>query len=609
MIPRQGRVAIRQTAQKPPQPQYSAYSFPGPSLGWVSDQNLAVSQPGAAYILENIFPTATGGIMRRGCSAQANLATAVVPLQLTGTVGTTAASATVTGAGTLFESELSDGDSIIIDGETYTVDAIASDTSLTLVEDADATLAGEDAFKVTYLADPAIKSLFAYETGSVARLFAGADGGIFDVTAMDDPAFAHTVADGYFSTAQYTSTDGTRYVRGVNGVDASWVYDGSDFSTTPTLTFASPDDANTSDILDFVWVYKNRFFFIEKNSLVVWYLPVGQVGGELVRLDLGGVFGLGGRLVFGGTWSIESGDGLNSFCVFATDKGEFAVYAGADPSSASDWSRVGTYVVGKPKGPKAFAYRGGDILVATDIGFVALSSALQKDAATVALSALSAPIENEWRNASQRRVEGDWNVAVWTEGQMVAVALPTGSQQTATWFVANVRTNRWSAFTGWDASCVQPFAGRLFFGSPNGKVYEANTTGADDGAPYVGVYVPVFDQLGHPGVKAIHMARAVMRSSPLTVEQLTVHSDFNVNLPPPPDASPTQAQNQWGVGQWGSAIWGGDNERNIQDRWRNMLGEGEAVTIAHQVTSAGGTPLDTEFIRTDVLFTIGEIQV
>lgn len=535
MIPRQGRVAVRQTAQRPPQPQYKAYSFPGPSLGWVSDQNLAISQPGAAYVLENVFPTATGGIMRRGCANQADIS----------------------------------GEAVVT--------------------------------------DPAIRSMFAYESGGLEQLFAAADGGIFDVTIQNSPVLEYELSSSRISTAQYTSTDGIRFVRGVNGADEAWVYDGATFGTTPALTFAAPDAANTSDILDFVWVYRNRFFFIQKDSFTLWYLPVGQIGGELVRLDLGGEFRLGGKLIFGGTWSIESGDGLNSLMVVATDKGEVAVFQGSNPGDANDWLRVGVYTIGEPKGPQAFAYRGGDLLVATNMGLVMLSAALQKDAITVALTALSAPIENEWRQAVQQR-SGDWQVAVWSAHQMLAIALPTGSQQDRLWLVANARTNKWAAFTGWDATSLQVFNDRLFFGTPDGIVYEANTTGSDDGVPYTATYVPVFDQLGVPGVKAVHMARAVMRSSPRTIEQLSVHADFRLRLPNAPDASPTQAQNQWGVGQWGSAIWGGNNEQDVQDVWRNMFGEGEAITIAHQVTSGGAAPLDTEFIRTDVLFTVGEMQ-
>lgn len=536
MLPRQGRVAVRQTAQKPQQPQYTAYSFPGPSLGWVSDQNLAMSQPAAAYMLDNIFPTATGGVLRRGCEEYNDL-----------------------GA----EPEYDGGP---------------------------------------------VRSMFAYESGSIGRLFASVDGGIFETTSKGTITLEHALTDGYCATAQYTSTDGTRYVRGVNGVDDAWVYDGATFDTTPALTFAPPFEAKTSSDLNFTWVYKNRFFFLDKDDPVAWYLPVGQIGGELEPFDLGGVFKLGGGLVFGGAWSIEAGDGLNQMCIFATDKGEIAVYAGANPGDANDWQLVGVYSVGKPKGPNAFEYRGGDLAIATDNGLVVLSNALQKDPTQIALSALSSPIENEWRQLSRLRPVDGWNVKVWSSGQMLAVTVPTGSQQDKIWLIANARTNRWARFTGWDATCIAVFNDRLFFGSVDGKVYEAMVGGNDAGLPYTGVYVPVFDQMGAVGRKDVHMVRCVMRSAPQTVEKLGVHADYNPISLTPPDTSPTLPTGQWGGPAWGQIVWGSPEVYKPQSRWRNKSGGGEAVTISHQVTSAGAVPLDTEFIRTDVLFTVGEMQ-
>lgn len=520
------RGAARESAAK--QKSYGAYSFPGPSLGWVSDQNLAMSQPGAAFVLENIFPTATGGILRRGCAVQADLG------------------------------------------------------------------------------DP-VKSLFTYGTGGGAKLFAGVDGEIFDVSVRSSPASAYSVTNGYWSVVGFTASDGTRYLRGVNGVDTPWVYDGTTFDPTPALTFPGGSSV-TPEQLSFVWSFKNRLFFIQNDSLDVWYLAVGNVGGELTHLPLGGIFSLGGHLVFGASWSMETGGGLSSMCLFVTSNGEVAVYQGMGPDDTNTWGLVGIYFIGKPRGPQSFIRRGGDIVVATDIGFIAISQALQKDTPSLSPSAMSFPIEDEWNRFVRQRVE-PWAAAVWTEGQMVAIALPTPSGQTPTWLVANARTGRWASFTGWDASCLSVYNGELYFGSPDGKVYQANTGGADDGMPYVAAYAPVFDQLGQPGLKTVQMARPVIRARGKLSPRISVHADFRLTLPPPPGAAGEAAAGVWGVGVWGEATWGdGVNGQTITDTWRNVYGEGEAISVAIQITSATVAPLDAEFIRTDVTFTSGEMQ-
>lgn len=520
---RPARGSARQTAA--PKRSYGAYSFPGPSLGWVSDQNLAMSQPGAAYVLENIFPTATGGILRRGCAVQGDIGSPV-------------------------------------------------------------------------------KSLFSHDT----KLFAGVDGHIFDVTVRGAPSDVYQPDSGDWSVVSFTASDGTRYLRGVNGEDTPIVYDGTTFSTSPALTFPSGVSLSP-EILSFVWAFKERLFFTQEDSLDAWYLPVGNIGGELTNLPLGGVFTLGGSLLFGASWSMETGGGLSSMCLFVTTEGEVAVYQGMGPDDSNSWGLVGVYFIGKPLGRHAFIRRGGDIVVATDIGFIAVSQALQKDAPSLSPSAMSAPIEDEWNRFVKQRVD-PWAATVWTEGQMIALALPTPAGKMPTWLVANVRTGRWAPFTGWDASCLAVFNGDLYFGSPDGKVYQAYVGGSDAGAPYVGVYAPVFDQLGQPGHKTVHMARPVIRVRSKIAPRVSVHADFRMVLPPPPSALSGGEASKWGQGKWGVASWGsGIGSQSIYDRWQNVNGEGEAVSVAIQITSAADAPIDAEFIRTDVTFSTGEMQV
>ncbi len=524
---RPGRLPARKTAA--PQRSYQSYSFPGPSLGWVSDQNLAMGQPGAAYRLDNIFPTQTGGVLRRGQSLRATLGSAV-------------------------------------------------------------------------------RSLFAYEQGATRRLFAATDADVWDITIGDAPVSGHSITNGLLSVAKYVNTDGILYVRGVNGDDTPWLYDGTSFDTTPALTFPS-GDATTPEDLKFVWVYENRFFFIKKESLDIYYLPVAAIGGTLTKFSLGGLVKEGGHLVFGATWSQNTGSGFSSMCVMVTDQGEAVVFQGRNPGDANDWDRVGVYAIGKPLGPNAFAQRGGDLAICTDIGLIALSQALVQNAESLSPTAMSRPIEPDWSRYVGERSSAGWSMTAWTEGQMLAVALPTASGQTPVWLVSNATTGKWGRFTGWNASCLCTFNGELYYGSPAGKVHQANVTGVDDGLPYTGIYVPAFDPIGVMGRKAVHMARATLRSRFAIKEKLSVHADYQVQLPPSPSAAPVPSADVWGVAVWGTATWGGASSKgDVKSVWCNTFGEGEAVTVALQVTSGSIAPLDTEFIRTDLLFTAGEPQ-
>src|SRR3546814_13466317 len=64
-------------------------------------------------------------------------------------------------------------------------------------------------------------------------------------------------------------------------------------------------------------------------------------------------------------------------------------------------------------------------------------------------------------------------------------------------------TGAWARFTGWDVRCMEVFEGRLLFGSPNGGVFLANETGSDDGQPYTGAAIPLFDDFGAPGARKV----------------------------------------------------------------------------------------------------------
>ena len=53
----------------------------------------------------------------------------------------------------------------------------------------------------------------------------------------------------------------------------------------------------------------------------------------LSMIPLSGAATKGGKLLFGATWSIDAGDGIDDKCVFVTDQGELLIFTGSDPST------------------------------------------------------------------------------------------------------------------------------------------------------------------------------------------------------------------------------------------------------------------------------------
>jgi len=402
---------------------------------------------------------------------------------------------------------------------------------------------------------------------------------------------------------------------------------------TSTLRLAGitglPTGVNTN-IWSYVWVYKNRLYFIEKNTLNAWYLAVDSIGGQATVLPMGGVFALGGSLLFGSSWSIESADGLDSRCIFVTgnesnsigNEGEIAVYVGIDPSDPDQWGQVGVYRSGMPMGKKAHIRAGGDVIIATDLGLVPLSVAVQRDVAALAPSSLSYAIEDLWKREVGLRSASEWRCKTWPTGSMTVVMLPTIEATKTKWLVANLRTGAWTVFTGLNARCLAVFGDRLFFGSTAGKVVEVGITGADQGLPYTATIVPLFEDAGAPGSEKIaQMASAVLRSPVRVNASIKTFFDYDIrplNLWAVPAAPAVAGGAIWGGGAlWGTVgnggtgdVWGGGDEPplyTVQDWVSVDGGPGRSLSPALRLTSGAVQPLDTELVRIDLTYTVAEI--
>lgn len=464
--------------------------------------------------------------------------------------------------------------------------------------------------KASLVSGAPIKSVFGYVSGTAQKLFAGTTTGVRDITTVVSPTtwagpdVLTGKANGDWQVVQFATAGGT-FLVGVNGVDAAFLYNGTTFSAT-TITFPSGSTLTTAD-LAYVWVYKQRVWFIQKNSLNAWYLPVDQIGGELTLWPMGGIFVRGGTLVWGQAWSLDGGasGGLSEQCVFCSTEGEVAAYQGLSPDVDQGWTKVGSYRIGKPLGRKAFVRAGGDIVIATTVGFISLAAASGQDYAALGQGAVSYPIEDDWARAVQERGIVDWRCQIWANGQMLLVAPPTPVGGTPIVFVANANTGRWGKFIGWNITAMEDFQGDLFFGSPDGAVRQGWVGGSDEGAPYVCKIMPLFGNQDAPAsLKVLKMARAVWRASYASKVKLSGAANFATTFPPSPSVGAPVGGNEWEVGAWGSAMWDVERGSVVVGDWVPIGGSGHDVSIGIQFISGNAVPLDAELIRVDFTYAI-----
>lgn len=439
----------------------------------------------------------------------------------------------------------------------------------------------------------AIVRALHYKYASTEKMFVTTATSIFDMTSpVAPPATVSTsvtgLTNGDWSAFQHTNTGGS-YLIATNGADTRLVYNGTTWSTSPTITFS---DATTMAQLNYGWLFANREFFIKGNSLDAYYLDVAAIGGAAVLFPLGGVMKKGGSLLSGFSWSLESsGSGATEYCCFVTTEGEVAIYVGTDPSSASTWALQGVYQVSKPLGKSAWLKRGGDVFVATISGLVPLSQALTRGVETLSQVSASKNIDDLW-TAAALDSPARWTITQWIEQGLVFVCFPSSPSFSDTTFVMNVVTGKWAVIRNWYATCYETLQGALFFGSSGGKVFQGDITGTDDGLPFIAVYLSAFlpGKFGQRITAGLASMRLISASA-ITVK-LFARSDFNTAYPTPAGVNVAETDSSlWDAGLWDFAIWDTSIGRGLYSYRQNVRASGDYLALGCAIQSAGNYKL------------------
>jgi len=409
---------------------------------------------------------------------------------------------------------------------------------------------------------------------------------------------------------QLTATTGTIKLGAITGTfqDNETITSASGSATSASTTSAASTVTVTgvaTSALSHVWLYRQRLFFIEKDTLKAWYLPTAQVGGAAADISLAGIFRRGGSLLTGATWSLDSGDGIDDKAVFISTEGEVAVYSGSDPSTPADWQLEGRYDIGRPLGKKALMQAGGDLVIATDDGIVPLSQVIQKDPAALSLSAVTRPIQDTWSrevSSSDEMVQ----LVKWTKENMMCVVLPESTRM----LTANLQTGAWASQSGWPADCAVEYGGSVYIGRANGRIYKLNDTGADDGSTFTARVCFAFTDMGDPAAyKVATMARAAFFATGEYTYKLGVATDYNPTFKAAPDAANVTTDAMvWDVSNWDEAVWGGgvaDARVGVQELWRSVGGAGYTMAPTVQISSGSAIPLNVELARVELIIESG----
>ena len=406
-----------------------------------------------------------------------------------------------------------------------------------------------------------IISGFEYASGANHKMFVANATKVYDVSTSTPVEVASGRTSGNYAASQMANAAGD-FLTAVNDTgDAPLQFDGTTWTVLDGGEITGPVGTAVEAGLNLVHVckYRNRYFFIEGNSMNAWYLPLNAIGGVLALIPLSGAAAKGGKLLFATSWSIDAGDGIDDKLVFATTLGELIIFTGGNPADPANWRQEGRYDLSPPLGMNAFLSIGGDLLVATVDGILPVSGAITKSRSELELASVTRTIRSMWRTEALDKRDQHWTIKKWDAYGGIFVTLPGDPVGKHKLLAVNSATGAWTRFTGWDAMCFVGMRDDMFFGTQTGIVMQMDRTGKDDGAPYLATLVGGWEMFQSPSQTVTWRQSRVSfsaRSGEPFVPQVSACTDYIITLPPPPLIGPDPGLlDLWDEGLWDAAEW------------------------------------------------------
>jgi hypothetical protein len=460
-----------------------------------------------------------------------------------------------------------------------------------------------------------VRSLLPF-TGSQessSRVFGVLDNGIYDVSAGGTSSprvatFRVTNGNSGFGMSTVMVTAGGHFLVYCDELNGTWLYSENGGTWTRVVMGTGPQQISgvDPDNLVFPFVFKNRLWFVERDSANAWYLPLNQIYGVAQKFPLGALFRAGGHLIGLWSWTYDGGAGLDDSLVAVSSGGDVLVYQGTDPSQAATFGLKGVWSIGPPPaGRRIGNSTGGELLLLSRLGLVPMSK-LVLGAITSAEFA-TAKVSNYLNDIMREKaVYPGWAVIQQPEDATLLVLIPRGYSSTDTQLAQALASplRPWFPYTGVPMLSAANWEAHLYFGTADGRV--CVHTGTADNVLLTGTtlvpiswsFVSDFSDLGTPTQKQVQLIRPLVVSD-MRIPAIGVAArydyDKTVALPSVTTYSTTGT---WGYARWGVDKWGGAVPFS-----RAGVGVGMGVNAA--VAVSGRSTGKVLVLGVDVTFTTG----
>lgn len=419
-----------------------------------------------------------------------------------------------------------------------------------------------------------VQTIAEWKASTQRKLVVGCHGKLINATTST-PA---TLGSG-FSSNRWKWVNFAERLFFVNGTDAPQDYDGSTLSAT-SWSGSGLTVSNLSDVA----VFKERLFFIEKNTLNFWYAGLQSITGTLTKFPLKYTGSFGGTLRAIGTITSDGGAGQDDLIAFFLSSGEVIIYQGSDPGAANDWNRVGTFVLGPPIGNASLVQFGADLVAITDGAYVPLTKVMPFGRLRTSSLNLSDKISLAVSEAMRLYRDNDgWQAVFYPRGSMLLFNVPR-STTSFEQHVMNTDTQAWCRFTGWNFPVFGLFSDNLYAGSTDGKVYHCDSGFSDAGSPIVADAQTAWNYFGSSDrLKNFTMARVILSAVSDPAALISIGTDYDISVPTSTLTTAAVASGGvWDQAIWDQDTWGGANQ-SIK-AWQGVNGLGFSASMRLRVS-------------------------
>ena len=557
-------------------------SLASPIGGWNARDSLAEMQPLDAVQLVNFFPTPTDVTLRKGYSKAS--------IGITGNVETLMNYANADGTNTLFA--IAGG--VIYNASTSTATSVLTGLTNSRFQHCMISTDGGNFLVAVNGADPAIlyDGTRWYKMATTSTAVSISTITHVGAVATLTTATAHGLATGNrvtISGATSSDYNGTYYIT-VTGAN-TFTYTmattpAADATVVGTYSVIGISGANSNTFIN-INMCQNRLFFVQKNTMTFWYLPVESIGGAALDFPLGAIARSGGFLQAMGTWTLDAGYGVDDLSAFVTSMGEVIVYKGTNPSDPNNWSEVGVWQMGQTFSRRCFFKWGGDLLLLTQDGLVPMSAALQSSRLDPRINLTDKIYYAVSQAATSYYAEFGWQINYFASENMLILNIPTanGKEQ----YVMHTITKSWAKFTGVNAFCWEVAAdNKIYFGS-SGFVGNFYSQTSDAGANIVATAQQAYSYFESRGqLKRFTLVRPILQTdNGLPTVLCGISTDFDTQPLTNQIAFNPSIVNTgiWDTSKWDQANWGGG--LTVTKFWQGVNGLGFSGSINMNVASQG----------------------